>query len=104
MGAKLFAAKIHAVAGAQRIVDLALDIEGASALARSNVLERLYRDVRAGGSHPPSPNTASEAIGQTYLLTPPIMNEDAQRPAANVSAPTSKPSKLRALPSAQIDL
>lgn len=65
--AKLFAAKVHAVAGARRVVDLALDIEGAGSLAKSNELERLYRDVRAGGFHPPSANTASEVIGRSYL-------------------------------------
>jgi alkylation response protein AidB-like acyl-CoA dehydrogenase len=65
--AKLFAAKIHAVEGARRVVDLAVEIQGAASLARSNVLERLYRDVRAGGFHPPSSTTASEVIAQTYL-------------------------------------
>jgi alkylation response protein AidB-like acyl-CoA dehydrogenase len=68
--AKLFAAKVHAVAGARRIVDLALDIEGAGSLAKSNELERLYRDVRAGGFHPPRANTASEVIARSYLNPP----------------------------------
>ncbi len=65
--AKLFAAKVRAMEGARRVVDLALEIEGAASLAKSNVLERLYRDVRAGSFHPPSSSTASEVIGQTYL-------------------------------------
>jgi hypothetical protein len=68
--AKLFAAKAHAVEGARRVVDLALNIEGAGSLARSNELERLYRDVRAGGFHPPSANTASEVIARSYLNLP----------------------------------
>jgi alkylation response protein AidB-like acyl-CoA dehydrogenase len=68
--AKLFAAKIHAVDGARRVVDLALNIEGAGALSRSNELERLYRDVRAGAFHPPSATTASEVIGRAYLGAP----------------------------------
>jgi alkylation response protein AidB-like acyl-CoA dehydrogenase len=68
--AKLFAAKVHAVEGARRVVDLALNIEGAGSLARSNELERLYRDVRAGGFHPPSANTASEVIARSYLNLP----------------------------------
>lgn len=67
--AKLFAAKLHAVEGAKQIVDLALKIEGAGSLFKSNELERLYRDVRAGAFHPPNTNTVYDVISRTYLGT-----------------------------------
>ncbi len=66
-GAKLLAAKQHAVDGALRVVNLALKIAGARSLSRQNELERLYRDVRAGAFHPPNTDAAHEIIGRTYL-------------------------------------
>lgn len=65
--AKLFAAKQHAVEGAKHIVDRALQIEGAGSLFKSNELERLYRDVRAGAFHPPNTNAVYDVISRTYL-------------------------------------
>ncbi|MFF7710387.1 acyl-CoA dehydrogenase family protein [Pseudomonas sp. NPDC007930] len=66
--AKILGAKQYAVEAAQKVVNLALEIAGAASLARGNELERLYRDVRAGGFHPPSAHASYEAIGQSYLL------------------------------------
>jgi alkylation response protein AidB-like acyl-CoA dehydrogenase len=42
----------------------------ASALSRNNELERLYRDVRAGGFHPPNADASHEVIGQAWLGVP----------------------------------
>ncbi|GGC45917.1 acyl-CoA dehydrogenase family protein [Chelatococcus reniformis] len=66
-GAKLLAAKQHAVDGARRVVDLATKIAGASSLYRRNELERLYRDVRSGPFHPPNTDASYDVIGRTYL-------------------------------------
>ncbi len=65
--AKILAAKLFAADTAREVVDLATKVAGASSLFRTNELERLYRDVRAGSFHPPSSNTAHEIIGKTYL-------------------------------------
>jgi acyl-CoA dehydrogenase len=40
-------AKFYATEAAQRIIDQALQIHGASGLVAGSVMERLYRDVRA---------------------------------------------------------
>lgn len=64
---RLQAAKQNAVEGAQEIVDLAQRIVGASSLARSHELERLYRDVRAGAFHPPNTESTLELIGKHHL-------------------------------------
>lgn len=65
--AKLLAAKQHAVDGAQRVVDLSLQIAGASSLSTRGEFERLYRDVRAGAFHPPNADASHEVIGQSWL-------------------------------------
>jgi alkylation response protein AidB-like acyl-CoA dehydrogenase len=91
--AKLFAAKVNAVEGARTVVDLAMNIDGAGSLAKRNELERLYRDVRAGGFHPPSANTASEVIGRTYLNAPANTQtaSKVESPSANGSVPEELP-------------
>jgi alkylation response protein AidB-like acyl-CoA dehydrogenase len=91
--AKLFAAKVNAVDGARRVVDLALNIEGAGSLAKSNELERLYRDVRAGGFHPPSASTASEVIGRTYLAATSTAADENHKPTPNGAASDSNPAR-----------
>lgn len=60
-------AKQNAVDGALEVVNLALRIAGASSLARSQELERLYRDVRAGAFHPPNTSATLELIAQLRL-------------------------------------
>ncbi|MFF0576148.1 acyl-CoA dehydrogenase family protein [Streptosporangium saharense] len=65
--ARLFGAKYNAVEGAKEVVDLALRIAGGGAFFRRNELERLYRDVRAGGFHPPNANLVHDVVGKTAL-------------------------------------
>ena len=42
--------KYHVVEGAKRVVDIAMDMSGGAGMYKTNELERLYRDVRAGAS------------------------------------------------------
>jgi alkylation response protein AidB-like acyl-CoA dehydrogenase len=65
--AKLVAAKYKAVEGAKRIVDLALDISGGGGMFKRSELERMYRDVRAGGFHPANSSLVHELVGKSYL-------------------------------------
>jgi len=64
---KLVAVKHHCAEGARRVVDLALTVSGGGAMFKRNELERLYRDVRAGGFHPASSLLAHEIVGKTAL-------------------------------------
>lgn len=64
---KLFAAKENGARTGRNVVDLALRVAGAGSIHRSNELERLYRDVRAGAFHPPNSDAAIEVIGKTAL-------------------------------------
>lgn len=65
------ATKHHAVTAAQRTVITAMDVVGGASFYRRHELERLYRDVRAGAHHPPSPAYAHEALGKAALgVTP----------------------------------
>ncbi len=50
--------------------DQALRIAGGAGLTRSLPLERYYRDVRAGLTHPPNDDTALEMVGRAMLDTP----------------------------------
>jgi alkylation response protein AidB-like acyl-CoA dehydrogenase len=65
--AKLVSAKYKAVEGAKRIVDLAMDISGGGGMFKRNELERMYRDVRAGGFHPANSALVHELVGKSYL-------------------------------------
>ena len=64
---KLVAAKHRAVEGAKRVVDLAITVSGGGGLFRRSELERLYRDVRAGGIHPANSLLVHEIVGKTVL-------------------------------------
>jgi alkylation response protein AidB-like acyl-CoA dehydrogenase len=65
--AKLVSAKYHAVEGAKRVVDLAMDVSGGTGMFKSNELERLYRDVRCGGFHPANSSLVHELVGKSTL-------------------------------------
>lgn len=69
-GAVLTGLKHRVTTGARRVVDAALDVAGGGSLFAGNELERLYRDVRAGGFHPASPERVHEAVA-TAVLGPP---------------------------------
>ena len=49
---KIVAAKYHAVEGAFKIVDRAMDLSGGFGMFKKSELERLFRDCRAGRFHP----------------------------------------------------
>jgi alkylation response protein AidB-like acyl-CoA dehydrogenase len=64
---KIVAAKHHCVEGAKRVVDLAMTASGGAGMFKTSVLERLYRDVRAGGFHPANTMLTHEIVGKTTL-------------------------------------
>jgi alkylation response protein AidB-like acyl-CoA dehydrogenase len=64
---KIVAAKYRCVEGAKKVVDLAMTASGGSGMFRNNALERLYRDVRAGGFHPANTMLTHEIVGKTTL-------------------------------------
>jgi alkylation response protein AidB-like acyl-CoA dehydrogenase len=64
---KLVSAKYHCVEAAKKVVDLALDVSGGTGMFRRNELERLYRDVRAGGFHPANSFLVHELVGKSAL-------------------------------------
>lgn len=63
----LVAAKHNAVEAAKLAVDRAMSISGGAGMFRGNELERLYRDVRAGGFHPANSILAPEIVGKIAL-------------------------------------
>ncbi|EML6324633.1 acyl-CoA/acyl-ACP dehydrogenase [Bacillus cereus] len=56
------------------IVWLAMQVEGSSSLQKGNLLERLYRDVRAAMFHPPAEDLLKEVIGKKELGIIPFRN------------------------------
>jgi alkylation response protein AidB-like acyl-CoA dehydrogenase len=66
-GMKLIAAKENAVEAAKQIVDLAMTVSGGAGMYKRNELERLYRDVRAGGFHPANSLLVHELVAKTAL-------------------------------------
>jgi alkylation response protein AidB-like acyl-CoA dehydrogenase len=64
---KLVATKYHAVEGAKRVVDMAMDVSGGSGMFKGQELERLYRDVRCGGFHPANSALVHEIVGKTMV-------------------------------------
>jgi alkylation response protein AidB-like acyl-CoA dehydrogenase len=64
---KLVAAKENAVVAAQKVVDIAMTVSGGAGMFKRNELERLYRDVRAGGFHPANSLLVHEIVGKTVL-------------------------------------
>jgi alkylation response protein AidB-like acyl-CoA dehydrogenase len=66
-GAKIVAMKYHVVESSKRVVDIAMDMSGGAGMYKTNELERLYRDVRAGGFHPANSALVHELVGKTTL-------------------------------------
>jgi alkylation response protein AidB-like acyl-CoA dehydrogenase len=66
-GSKLVSAKENAVQAAKTVVDLAMTISGGSGMFKRSELERLYRDVRAGGFHPANSLLTHEIVAKTAL-------------------------------------
>jgi alkylation response protein AidB-like acyl-CoA dehydrogenase len=64
---QILSAKWRAVEGAKKVVDVAVDVAGGQAMFRASELERLYRDVRAGGFHPGTHAFTHEMVGKTAL-------------------------------------
>jgi alkylation response protein AidB-like acyl-CoA dehydrogenase len=64
---QILSAKWRAVEGAKKVVDIAVDVAGGQAMFRTSELERLYRDVRAGGFHPATHAFTHEMVGMTAL-------------------------------------
>lgn len=64
---KIVAAKYRAVESAKKVVDIAMDMSGGSGYFKTSELERLYRDVRAGGFHPTNSALTHEIVGKTTL-------------------------------------
>nr|BFE59512.1 acyl-CoA dehydrogenase family protein [Dactylosporangium thailandense] len=64
---RLFAVKEFAVTTARQVVDIAVQVVGASSVSRTNELERLYRDVRTGSLHPPNSDLVLDVIGRTAV-------------------------------------
>jgi alkylation response protein AidB-like acyl-CoA dehydrogenase len=67
MPIKIVAAKHHAVEGAFRIVDRALDLSGGFGMFKKSELERLFRDCRAGRFHPANSALSYELIAKLTL-------------------------------------
>lgn len=64
---RALAAKEFATATAREVVDIAVQIVGASSVSKRHELERLYRDVRTGTLHPPNSDAVLEGIGAIAL-------------------------------------
>lgn len=64
---QISAGKYLATNHAIRATDLALRVVGAAGLARSQPLERHFRDVRAGLGHPPADDATLTQIGKATL-------------------------------------
>lgn len=65
--AKIVGAKLHAVEACWKIVDLAMEVSGGAGMFRSNELERLFRDARAGRFHPANTFLTHEIVAKTAL-------------------------------------
>ena len=61
------AAKLFANDSAIRASDRAMRIVGGQAITHALPLERCYRDVRGGLTHPPSGDLALELIGRNAI-------------------------------------
>jgi len=69
----VMAAKREVVRGAVEVCDLAMEVAGGSAFFRGSVIERCYRDVRAGAFHPLSGEATLVELGRRALGAPGIV-------------------------------
>ena len=65
--AKLVGTKHNATAAAMKVADLAMTISGGTGMFKKSELERLFRDIRAGGFHPANSMLVHEIVGKTAL-------------------------------------
>lgn len=66
-GAKIVAAKYHAVEGAWKVVDHAMELAGGFGIFKVAGLERLFRDARLGRIHPANSFLTHEFVAKTAL-------------------------------------
>jgi alkylation response protein AidB-like acyl-CoA dehydrogenase len=66
-GAQLVAVKHHAVEGAWKVVDTALDLAGGFGIFKQSGIERLFRDARLGRMHPANAFLRREFVAKTML-------------------------------------
>jgi len=66
-GVKIVAAKFHAVEGAWRVVDRALDVSGGFGIFPASGIERMLRDARLGRLHPANSYLTRELVGKAML-------------------------------------
>jgi alkylation response protein AidB-like acyl-CoA dehydrogenase len=66
----LMIAKRQIVTEAQEIVDLAMQVVGGASYFAPGILERAYRDVRAGAFHPLNPERTLSYVGRLTLGIP----------------------------------
>jgi alkylation response protein AidB-like acyl-CoA dehydrogenase len=64
---KIVAAKYHAVEGAWRVIDRALDLAGGFGIFRRGPFEQLFRDARLGRIHPANSMLTHELVGKLTL-------------------------------------
>jgi alkylation response protein AidB-like acyl-CoA dehydrogenase len=63
----IVAAKYHAVEGAWRVVDTALDLAGGFGIFRKGPFEQLFRDARLGRIHPANAMLSHEICAKLAL-------------------------------------
>jgi alkylation response protein AidB-like acyl-CoA dehydrogenase len=66
-GAKIMAAKYHAVESAWRVVDRSLEVAGGMGIFKKAGFERLFRDARLGLIHPGNSFLTHEFVAKTHL-------------------------------------
>lgn len=71
---KTLITKQYVTKTANEVVWQAMQIRGTSSLVKGNLLERLYRDVRAAMFHPPAEDLLKEVIAKKTLGIMPIRN------------------------------
>ena len=59
--------KYNVVEGAKQVVDIAMDMSGGAGLYKTNEIERLYRDVRAGAFTRPTPTSRTRSSARAAL-------------------------------------